>query len=63
MGSAILAIGPEGGFSEAEVGRAIGAGWQTVGLASTILRIETAALAGCSTMVALMEWFKGMETT
>jgi 16S rRNA (uracil1498-N3)-methyltransferase len=52
-GSAILAIGPEGGFSEAEVGRAAEAGWQMVGLGSTILRVETAALAGCSTILAL----------
>jgi 16S rRNA (uracil1498-N3)-methyltransferase len=53
-GSAILAIGPEGGFSEGEVEQAVLAGWRPVGLGSTILRIETAALAGCSTILALM---------
>jgi 16S rRNA (uracil1498-N3)-methyltransferase len=53
-GSVILAIGPEGGFSEKEVDRGIEAGWRTVGLGSTILRVETAALAGCSTILALM---------
>ena len=53
--SAILAVGPEGGFSEAEVGRAVQAGWTAVGLGSTILRIETAGLAGCSTTLALSE--------
>ena len=51
--SAILAIGPEGGFSEAEVDRGVEAGWRAVGLTSTILRVETAALAGCSTILAL----------
>ncbi len=51
--SAILAIGPEGGFSEGEVDRGVEAGWRPVGLGSTILRIETAALAGCSTILAL----------
>ena len=44
--SAILAIGPEGGFTTVEVDRAIEAGWQAVGLGPTILRVETAALAG-----------------
>jgi 16S rRNA (uracil1498-N3)-methyltransferase len=53
-GSAILAIGPEGGFSDAEVARGIEAGWRTVGLGSTILRVETAALAGASTILAMM---------
>ena len=53
--SAILAIGPEGGFTVGEVDRAVGAGWTAVGLGSTILRIETAALAGCSTLLALVE--------
>ncbi len=42
---AILAIGPEGGFTEEEVTAAIRAGWQTVTLGPRILRVETAALA------------------
>jgi 16S rRNA (uracil1498-N3)-methyltransferase len=53
--SAILAIGPEGGFATVEVDRAIEAGWQAVGLGPTILRVETAALAGCSTLLAMVE--------
>ncbi len=53
--SAILAIGPEGGFTEAEVDSALGRGWLAVGLGATVLRIETAALAGCSTLLALAE--------
>jgi 16S rRNA (uracil1498-N3)-methyltransferase len=45
-----ILIGPEGGFSEAEVDGARAAGWQCVGLGASILRIETAALA----MVAMV---------
>lgn len=40
----LLAIGPEGGLSDAEVGSAVAAGWEVVGLGERILRIETAAL-------------------
>lgn len=40
-----LLIGPEGGFTDEEVALAIDQGWQCVGLGSSILRIETAALA------------------
>ena len=40
-----LAIGPEGGFSDAEVSAATDAGWQPVDLGPRILRIETAAVA------------------
>ncbi len=38
-------IGPEGGFTEAEVSRAISAGAVPVSLGSNILRTETAAIA------------------
>ena len=38
-------IGPEGGFTESEVQRAVDAGWQAVSLGPTILRIETAAVS------------------
>lgn len=40
----LLAIGPEGGLSDAEVEAAVAAGWEVVGLGERILRIETAAL-------------------
>lgn len=40
-----LAIGPEGGFTDAEVAAAVAAGWQTVNLGPRILRVETAAVA------------------
>ena len=45
-----LAVGPEGGFTLAEVDLAVGAGWQTMDLGPRILRIETAALV-------LAAWF------
>jgi 16S rRNA (uracil1498-N3)-methyltransferase len=40
-----FAIGPEGGFTDAEVAAAVAAGWQSVNLGSRILRVETAAVA------------------
>ena len=39
-----IAVGPEGGFTDAEVEAAGAAGWQPVGLGPRILRVETAAL-------------------
>jgi 16S rRNA (uracil1498-N3)-methyltransferase len=48
-----IAIGPEGGFSEAEVAAAISVGWQSVELGPRILRVETAAVA-LAAVVALM---------
>lgn len=39
-----LAIGPEGGFADAEVRDAEDAGWRVVSLGRRILRIETAAI-------------------
>lgn len=41
----VVAIGPEGGFTDEEVLQAAQAGWQTVGLGPRLLRIETAAVA------------------
>lgn len=43
--SIIVLIGPEGGFSQAEVEQARAMGWQTVTLGKRILRTETAGLA------------------
>ena len=42
--SILAAIGPEGGFSEAEIALATAAGWQKIGLGRRILRTETAAV-------------------
>lgn len=41
---AVLAVGPEGGFSDAEITSAVESGWRKIGLGRRILRIETAAL-------------------
>jgi 16S rRNA (uracil1498-N3)-methyltransferase len=40
-----VAVGPEGGFTDDEVAKAVEAGWQIVGLGPRILRVETAAIA------------------
>lgn len=40
----IAAIGPEGGFTTAELRAALDAGWQLLDLGTGILRVETAAL-------------------
>ncbi len=52
-GSAVLAIGPEGGFTESEVTLARNAGWTVARLGATVLRIETAGLAGSAALLAL----------
>ena len=41
----MVAIGPEGGFTDDEITLGLGAGAQTIGLGAHILRIETAAIA------------------
>jgi 16S rRNA (uracil1498-N3)-methyltransferase len=43
--SAVLAVGPEGGFTQEEVALAVAQGWQPVDLGPRILRVETAAVA------------------
>ena len=52
-GRAVVAVGPEGGFTEAEVDAARRAGWGVVGLGPTVLRVETAAVAAC---VRVLDW-------
>ena len=49
----VLAIGPEGGFTDDEAQLATGAGWTAVNLGAPILRVETAAVA-LAAAVALM---------
>lgn len=52
-GKATLAVGPEGGFTDEEARVGDLAGWTIVSLGRTLLRIETAGLAGCSAILAL----------
>ncbi len=44
-GDAAIAVGPEGGFTDAEIQTARDAGWQFMRLGKQILRTETAAIA------------------
>ena len=44
-GPLVCAVGPEGGFSPAELASAQAAGWPVVSLGPRILRVETAAVA------------------
>ena len=48
----VVAIGPEGGFTGAELEAAAAAGYRAVGLGPTILRVETAAVVTCGALVA-----------
>lgn len=50
-----VAVGPEGGFSPAEVEAARAAGWSIVGLGPRVLRAETAALA----ILAILQFSSG----
>lgn len=52
--SAILLIGPEGGFSKAEITRAEQAGFTSYSLGPRILRAETAALCSAALVQHLM---------
>jgi 16S rRNA (uracil1498-N3)-methyltransferase len=49
--AAILAVGPEGGFTPGERDLARQAGWTGIRLSANTLRIETAALAGCAALL------------
>lgn len=44
----LVAIGPEGGFSDAELARAVEAGFRLLRIGPTILRVETAAIASAA---------------
>jgi len=55
-GAVVLAVGPEGGFSPAEVERFLGAGFRPFTVGGTILRTETAALyAQAAVRILLLE--------
>lgn len=51
-GDVLIAVGPEGGFTEEELSQSLEAGWEAVDLGNRILRVETAAIALAS-VVAL----------
>jgi 16S rRNA (uracil1498-N3)-methyltransferase len=51
LGRPVVAIGPEGGWDSAE----LDAGFDTVGLGSTVLRAETAAVAAGTLLCALRQ--------
>ncbi len=53
--AAVLAVGPEGGFTAEEVALATSAGWQLVDLGPRILRIETAAILLVASVVQRRE--------
>lgn len=51
----VLAIGPEGGFTEREVAAAVAGGARLLRLSHQILRVETAAIALTAVLVAAIE--------
>jgi 16S rRNA (uracil1498-N3)-methyltransferase len=50
-GAAVLAVGPEGGLTSSERDLALGSGWFGIRFSLNTLRIETAGLAGCATLL------------
>ncbi|PRD54586.1 16S rRNA (uracil(1498)-N(3))-methyltransferase [Sphingobacterium gobiense] len=56
-GKYLILIGPEGDFSETEIGQALSLGYQPVSLGNSRLRTETAALASCLEIAVLNRSF------
>jgi 16S rRNA (uracil1498-N3)-methyltransferase len=52
--TAVLAVGPEGGWAEDEVAWFREAGWKSASLGPTILRAETAAIVGAALALEAM---------
>ncbi len=48
----ILAIGPEGGWTDGEIALFLNAGWTSASLGNTILRSETAAIAAVAVVLS-----------
>lgn len=51
-GEVVLAVGPEGGFTDDEAESADSLGWRPVSLGRPVLRIETAGIVGCAAILA-----------
>ncbi len=49
----VIAVGPEGGFEDAEVQVGVTAGWRATRLGSRVLRVETAAAAAVAWVAAV----------
>ena len=60
-GTVVLAIGPEGGWSDAEVVRAMASGWRSVGLGPTVLRTEHAGPVAVAVTAALLGHWRATE--
>ena len=54
-GSIVLAVGPEGGWTDAELESFRDAGWSSASLGITILRAETAAIAAMAIVLAELQ--------
>jgi len=60
-GETILAIGPEGGWTDAELQIFHEAGWTSASLGSTILRAETAAVAATAITMSELPMPSGLQ--
>jgi len=54
VGEVLLAVGPEGGWTEDELQLFAHKGWHSVSLGSTILRAETAAIAATAITISIL---------
>jgi 16S rRNA (uracil1498-N3)-methyltransferase len=61
LGGIRIAVGPEGGLSDAEVALAVQHGWQGIDLGPRILRVETAAIVLAAQVIILNH--RGTEDT
>jgi 16S rRNA (uracil1498-N3)-methyltransferase len=55
-GEASIIVGPEGGWSEAEIGLAVASGFTAIGLGPRILRSDTAATVALALVVSWLEY-------
>jgi 16S rRNA (uracil1498-N3)-methyltransferase len=54
-GGVVLAVGPEGGWTEDELKSFQTAGWTSASLGNTILRAETAAIAATAVAASILD--------